>query len=62
MTGQQVYFRCTDKEGKETFTSHRCWDKERFVKGTHERMLKEGGKAEQITEDDYLNATRRKHV
>jgi hypothetical protein len=52
-----VWFRRTDKDGGVSHTAHRCWDAKRFVRIQHEQALKEGGKAEQITEEDFVKAT-----
>lgn len=48
-----VYLKATTKEGGETFTRHTCWNKKLFVKKAHETATREGGRAEQITQEEF---------
>jgi hypothetical protein len=54
-----VFLKTTDKEGRETFTTHNCWNADLFVKTCHQSAVDAGGRAEQITEEDYAKRYRR---
>lgn len=54
-----VYLKTTDKEGGVSFTEHRAWHVERFVKNCHANATKEGGQVEQISRDEFKAATQR---
>jgi hypothetical protein len=48
-----VYLKTTDDEGHSTFTVHNCWNADTFVKFCHAAATAAGGKAEEITPDEY---------
>lgn len=52
------WFKTTDKKGGVTYTAHRCWNVSRFAKKHFARVLMEVGVAEQITEAQFIAATR----
>ena len=55
-----VWLKSTDAKGRISYTEHRCWHVDNFIKGAHERALNEKGKVEQITEQEYKAATARR--
>lgn len=48
-----IWMRYTTKAGKSHVMEHLVWDKELFLSSRASDAQREGGKAEQITEDDY---------
>lgn len=55
-----VYVRHTDKHGNAYVQEHRVWDKEKFLSAQAASAKKEGGSAEQISQEQYLTERRAK--
>ncbi len=55
MSCREIYMRHTTKEGAAYVVEHRVWDANLFVTSQRDAAKKEGGNAEQITRDQYLN-------
>ena len=54
-----IHLKTTTSDGFTSFTRHECWNVDRFVASAHEIATMEGGKAEQITADEFRTNTRR---
>lgn len=49
-----VFLRNTNKKGESYASAHRVWDKETFLAQRAREARKEGGRADHITEEQYL--------
>lgn len=62
MQTREIHMLYTSKKGETHTQSHFVWDSERFVQSQQDEAKKQGGKAEQITKEQYdkLNPKRAK--
>lgn len=52
-----VLLKTTDSKGSQTFTRHRCWNKDRFISSCSVAAIEAGGSCDQVTPEEYRNAT-----
>lgn len=52
-----VHLKSVDKEGRATYSEHQCWNMDRFVSACMVAALQAKGTAEQVTQEDYRQAT-----
>lgn len=60
MREQDLYFRVTDKKGKQTVRYARVWDADAFIATQQRDNAKEGNTVTPATEADYRKANWRK--
>lgn len=60
MHARDIYMRHTDKSGQSYVQEHRVWDAEKFVLSQQAAATKEGGSAQQVTQEIYITERKRK--
>lgn len=53
---RDVYLRHVDKSGHAHLVEHRVWDIDRFVQSQMAAAIKEGGRVEVVTQEQYRAA------